>query len=217
MSELPHAEQKWLDAWHEGPVRLRWHHIPLQVGDVAPDLELVDHTGKQVRLSSFWKDGPAVLLFWRHFGCSCGLDRATRLEAEYSQYVDVGASVVIIGQADPDRSADYRERNRILCPILSDPDRNAYRAFDLLDGTPSQILFDAPDEFLRRESAAGEGLAAARHGTEIASVDSPWQLPGEFVINTDGIVQLAYRYQYCEDWPDPRVLTAAIRFGGAPS
>jgi hypothetical protein len=28
-------------------------------------------------------------------------------------------------------------------------------------------------------------------------------------------VQLAYRYQYCEDWPDPRVLTAAIRFGGA--
>ena len=215
MSTLPQAEQKWLDAWHQGPLRLRWDRIPLQIGDSAPDLELTDHTGQLVRLSTFWTDRPAVLLFWRHSGCSCGLDRAARLEAEYSKYIDAGASVVIIGQADPDRSAEYRERNRIVCPILSDPERVAYRAFDLLDGTPSQILFDAPDSFLRRDAAAGEQLAAARHGTEIASVDSPWQLPGEFVISSDGKVQLAYRYQYCEDWPDPRVLTAAIRFGGA--
>ncbi|MDJ0334955.1 hypothetical protein QMG83_06935 [Salinibacterium sp. G-O1] len=73
---------------------------------------------------------------------------------------------------------------------------------------------DAPDPMIRCEAAAGEELAAARHGTEQAFVDSPWQLPGEFVIDSAGIVQLAYRYQYCKDWPDPRVLTAAIRFGG---
>jgi hypothetical protein len=42
-------------------------------------------------------------------------------------------------------------------------------------------------------------------------VDSPWQMPGEFVVDGDGIIRLAYRYQYCEDWPDPRVLTAAVR------
>ncbi len=35
------------------------------------------------------------------------------------------------------------------------------------------------------------------------------------MIDAAGTVQLAYRYQHCEDWPDPRVLTAAIRFGGA--
>jgi hypothetical protein len=42
-------------------------------------------------------------------------------------------------------------------------------------------------------------------------VDSPWQLPGEFVVDRGGTIRLAYRYQYCEDFPDWLVLAAAIR------
>ena len=216
VEELAQAEQDWLDAWHAGPQRLRWDRVPLQIGDSAPDLDLTDHTGAAVSLSTFWANGPALILFWRHFGCSCGRERAARLTAEYGTYRELGTSVVIIGQAGPERSADYRAVNSLECAVLSDPDRTSYRAFDLLDGTPAQVVFDAPESMLRCEAAAGEQLAADRHGTERASVDSPWQLPGEFVIDSAGIVQLAYRYQYCEDWPDPRVLTAAIRFGGAP-
>ena len=211
------AEQQWLDAWHRGPQRTRWDRIPLQVGDAAPDLTLPDHTGEMVQLSSLWSESPAVVLFWRHFGCSCGHDRAARLKDEHAQYTEAGASMIVIGQGEPARAAEYRERTGIPCPMLCDPDRAAYHAFDLLEGTTAQVLFDAPDEFLRRDAAAGESLAASRHGTERAAVDSPWQLPGEFVIGRGGIVQLAYRYQYCEDWPDPRVLTAAIRFGAAGS
>ncbi|WP_166879032.1 peroxiredoxin-like family protein [Salinibacterium sp. ZJ450] len=212
--QIEAAEREWLDAWHRGPERLRWDRVPLQLGDPAPDLELLDHTGESVHLATFWEQSPALLLFWRHFGCSCGLDRAARLTAEYDQYLDAGASVVVIGQGEPARAAEYRDRTGIPCPILCDPDRASYRSFDLLEGTSAQILFDSPDEFLRCDPAAGESLAASRHGTSRATVDSPWQLPGEFVIGHGGVVQLAYRYQYCEDWPDPRVLTAAIRFGG---
>lgn len=211
--EQHNAEQEWLDAWHRGPQRVRWDGVPLQVGDVAPDIEMPDHNGEMVRLSTFWAQSTALVLFWRHFGCSCGHDRAARLKAEYSQYTDAGASVVVIGQGEPSRSAQYRERTGIPCPILCDPDRAVYQAFDLLEGTTAQVLFDAPDEFLRCEADAGEALAASRLGTDRAAVDSPWQLPGEFVIGRGGVVHLAYRYQYCEDWPDPRVLTAAIRFG----
>jgi len=36
-------------------------------------------------------------------------------------------------------------------------------------------------------------------------------LPGEFVVDNKGVVRLAYRYQYCEDWPNPLVLVAAIK------
>ena len=42
-------------------------------------------------------------------------------------------------------------------------------------------------------------------------VDHPWLLPGEFVIDREGAIRLAYRYQYCEDFPNPLVLTTAIR------
>ncbi len=42
-------------------------------------------------------------------------------------------------------------------------------------------------------------------------VDDPWRAMGEYVIGMDGRVRLAYAYQYCEDFPDPRVLTAAAQ------
>jgi peroxiredoxin len=213
--ELADAEQQWLDIWARGPQRVRWDRIPLQIGDSAPDLELLDHTGTPTRLSTLWHDGPAVIMFWRHFGCSCGRDRAGRLRAEYAALVELGATVTIVGQAAPERSRAYREQNEIPCAILSDPDEDAYRAFDVLEGTAAQVVYDASDELLACDLTAGVELAASRHGTVRASVDNPFLLPAEFVV-IDGIVQLAYRYQYCEDFPDPRVVTAAVRFGGAP-
>jgi hypothetical protein len=81
----------------------------------------------------------------------------------------------------------------------------------LLDGMPSQIVFGAPDAFLQCDYEAGVKLQESRRGTERAVVDSPWQLPGEFVVDRLGIIRLAYRYQYCEDWPNPLVLIGAIK------
>jgi len=33
----------------------------------------------------------------------------------------------------------------------------------------------------------------------------------EYVVGKNGIVRLAYRYQYCEDIPNPLVMIAAIK------
>jgi len=210
-SMMEKAESAWLSRWKAGPTRLRWDRIPLQVGDRAPDLELADQSGMPTHLNRFWANGPALLLFWRHFGCSCGIDRAKRLRDEYDSYTALGAAVVVIGQGEPERAAVFAQRHSLACPVLCDPEFRAYRAYDLLEGKPSQVVFDAPDEFLRREFAAGAKLAGSRHGTDRAAVDSPWQLPGEFVVDRSGTIRLAYRYQYCEDWPNPLVLIAALK------
>ncbi|MFN2119950.1 MAG: peroxiredoxin-like family protein [Anaerolineales bacterium] len=203
--------QQWLDKWVNGPTRLRWERIPLQAGDAAPDLALPDYEGKQHRLSEAWSGGPGLLLFWRHYGCSCGRERAARLQEEYGRYVELGAHVLIMGYGDPARAAEYARRNRIPCPILCDPGFEAYKAYDVLEGKPSQVVFDAEDGHLRCEVDAWRNLVDSRQGTERAIVANPWQLPGEFVIDQRGVVRLAYRYQYCEDWPDPRVLYSAIK------
>ena len=205
------AEERWKAAWRAGPTRLRWEAVPVQPGDPAPDAALVDHDGRTVTLSSLWNGRPALLLFWRHFGCSCGMDRASRLRDELAGYRDAGAEVVIIGQGEPARAARYRERQGLDVPILCDPDRATYAAYGLLQGTTAQILFDAPDPFLRCDPDAGMELAASRHGTDRALVDDPWQLPGEFVVGPDGRIAHAHRYQWCEDYPDPRVNLAALR------
>lgn len=205
------AETRWKVGWAAGPTRLRWTTLPPQVGDLAPDAVLSDHEGTATSLFSSWGERPVLLLFWRHFGCSCGMDRAARLRAELADYRAGGGEVVIIGQGEPERAARYRELQRLDVSILCDPDRSTYEAFGLLQGTTAQILFDAPDAFLRCEPQAGMELAASRHGTDRALVDDPFQLPGEFVIGSDGIIAYAHRYGWCEDYPDPGVHVAAIR------
>ena len=209
--QIKAAESEWLDLWKQGPTRLRWTEVPLQVGDLAPDFELKDTSGKLVHLSDFWSNGPALILFWRHYGCSCGVDRAKLLQNEYADYIKLGASVVVIGQGDPERSKDYSEKHDIPCPVLCDPTYRVYEAYDLLEGKPSQIIYDAPDEYLRIDYETGAQLQQSRQGTEGALVDSPWQLPGEFVVDQSGIIRLAHRYQHCEDWPNPSILIPAIK------
>ena len=191
---------------------MRWTRIPLQVGDRAPSFELPDSRGKVVELESFWSDRPALILFWRHYGCGCGIDRAHLLKEEHDGYTGAGANLVIIGQGEPPRAAAYAEKYDLPpVPILSDPAFRVYKAFGLVEGKESQILFDAPEEFLDRDYEAGVKLAEARREAGRPLVDNSWLLPGEFVVDRAGIVRLAYRYNYCEDFPDPRVLVAAIR------
>lgn len=109
-AQVQAAEQEWLDGWKNGPTRLCWSTLPPQIGDQAPDFELQDASGQLVHLHDFWQDRPAFLLFWRHYGCGCGLVRASRLQQEYAAYTEAGATVVIIGQGEPERTAAYAQK-----------------------------------------------------------------------------------------------------------
>jgi hypothetical protein len=40
----------------------------VKVGGKAPDLDVLDTKGREIPLSSFWADRPAVLALLRHFG-----------------------------------------------------------------------------------------------------------------------------------------------------
>jgi len=214
--QMKAAEKEWEEGWRLGPQRVRWLTTPPQVGDSAPDFSLTDSNNMPTRLSNLWQAKPLLVLFWRHFGCSCGVDRAGRLQKEYTDYKAAGGSVIVIGQGEPERARAYAEKYGLPCPILCDPNFQAYEAFGLLEGTPAQILFDAPEALLARDYSAGMKMVEERRTLGRPMVDSPWQLPGEFVIDRDGIIRLAYRYNFCEDWPDARVLTAALRDAAKP-
>jgi peroxiredoxin len=206
------ADQEWRATYRRGPSRLRWTKLPPQMGDRAPDLELQDMTGRPVHLRDFWRDRPALLLFWRQYGCSCGIERASRLQQEYQGYRNAGAQIVIVGQGEPARATAYAQRyNLPPCPILCDPTFRAYQAYGLLEGTPIQVTYDAPEEIWRGDQTAAMQLADARRAAGRPLVDSPWQLPGEFVIRPGGAIALVYRYQYCDNFPHPLLLTVAIR------
>lgn len=201
------AEAEWLEGWTRGPTEDLGSLLP--PGTPAPTMDLEDDTGKLVPLSDMWADSPALIMFWRHFGCTCGHDRARRLIDELDTYEKAGLRPVIVCQGEPERTAEYRARYGIPVPMLCDPQHSAYRAFGVGQWAVEQVLFDAPAEYWAHPRALGVEFQNGRREEGRPPVDDPWRAAAEFVIGSDGVIRLAYAYQYCEDFPDPRVLTTA--------
>ncbi len=201
------AEADWLRRWTTGPTEPE--SLPLTRGAQAPDLTLLDDGGRQRRLSEFWTGQPALLMFWRHFGCGCGVDRAARLKAEWSAYEAAGLSPVIIGQGEPARAAQYRREHGLAGPILCDPEHLAYGAYGVGQWPVERILFDAPPEYWGHPHELGASLQNDRRASGRPLVDDPWRAAAEFVIGTNGRIRLTHAYQHCEDFPDARVLTTS--------
>lgn len=205
------AEAEWLAGWTSGPVEAEGSG--LAIGTAAPDLVLADHTGTSRTLSEFWSQGPALVLFWRHFGCGCGAERAGRLIKEHAALREAGLEPVIIGQGEAARAAAYRDLHGLPCPVLCDPQHEAYRAWGIGQWPVERVLFDAPREYWDHPYDLGVAFQDERRSQGKPPVDDPWRAVAEFVVGVDGTVLLPYAYQYCEDFPDVRVLTTAARRG----
>lgn len=124
-----------------------------------------------------------------------------------------GARVHLIGQGEPERTAAVAARRGYPAPVWCDPDRTAYAAYGVLQGTPPQVLHDFA--WHGGDEALAEAMGrSARRGTERALMDDPWQLPAEFVVGTGGRIVLAHRAQFCEDFPATGVLLGAIASAG---
>jgi peroxiredoxin len=202
------AEQRWMEGWLAGPTL---EGSPLRRGARAPDVEVLDADGRRISLATVWEEGPALVLLWRHLGCGCGTERAQRLREEHAAYVEAGLNVVIVAPAEVERVAVYKARNEIPVPILADPGYTAHRAFGLGHWSLEQALYDAPDEFCDLGEATGRKFQEERKAQGRPLVDDPWMQSGEFVVATDGTIRVAYLYNYCADYPDPRVFTTAGR------
>jgi len=203
------AEAEWLQRWSSGPTEALGNG--LAAGALAPDLALADHTGRTRRLSEFWSDGPALVMFWRHFGCGCGLARAQLLIDALPAYRAAGLTPVIIAQGEPARAAAYRTARDIPCPILCDPDHEAYRAYGVGQWPAERILYDAPAEFWEHPRQLGVDFQAGRRAEGRPLVDDPWRQAMELVVGRNGRVRLTYAYQDCEDFPRTSLLTAAAQ------
>lgn len=202
------AERRWMDNWLAGPTI---EGRPLRRGDTAPDPKLLDTEGNSVSLSSTWVDAPALILLWRHLGCGCGIERASRLREEIASYLEAGLNVVIAAPGEPERVASYHHSYDVPAQMLADPDYTAHKSFGLGHWSEEQVLYDAPPEYCEHGEQIGIEFQAERRAEGRPLVDDPWMQSGEFLVDTDGVIRVAYAYNYCEDYPDPRIYLTAAR------
>ena len=151
----------------------------LQVGDQAPDITLPDAQGQQVRLADLWKEGMAVLIFYRGGWCPyCNLE----LRA-WQQQLDVlaklGGKLVAISPQTPDNSLSTAEKNELAFPVLSDSSLNAANGFG--------IAFEMLQPLIDVYTKAGNDLPV-RNG------NGRWvlPLPATYVIGRDGRILFAH-------------------------
>ncbi len=208
MALVMSAERRWMDNWVAGPSH---EGDPVRRGDAAPDLELTAEDGSRVALSRSWEERPALVMLWRHLGCGCGIERIERLRDEYDSYIESGLNVVVVAPGEIQRVLAYKERYELPAPVLADPDYGTHRAFGLSHWSREQVLYDAPEEFCSLSPEIGESFQEARRREGRPLVDDPWMQSGEFVVDRDGLVRVAYLYNYCSDYPDARIFTTAAR------
>lgn len=167
--------------------------MTLTPGQAAPDVDLYKADGAVVALSSYWQTRLVVLSFLRHFGCQFCRELITKLRAAYPDFVERRAAVITISQGTPAQAAHFGNMFRIPFPILADPTRQAYRAYQVSEGTMSQFN-PALAYNMAKQAVHGNlpGISDHMRAMTGSNGSSLAQLGGTFVIDQRGIIRYVH-------------------------
>ncbi len=91
------------------------------VGETAPDADLLDTAGAPYRLSAAWAAGPALLVFYPGDDTAVCTRQLCEYRDHWGEFTRRGVAVVGINPAGVDRHRGFRERHAFPFPILADP------------------------------------------------------------------------------------------------
>ncbi|MDB5393333.1 MAG: alkyl hydroperoxide reductase/Thiol specific antioxidant/Mal allergen [Rhodospirillales bacterium] len=164
-----------------------------QIGDKAPEFELVDPDGRSVRSADLLMQGPLVLTFYRGVWCPyCNMELQALQEALPALEAG-GAKLIAISPQTPVNSRKSVRQNKLSFPILSDSGGRVAEAFGL--------RFALPDYMVALYKSFKNDLPAFNG-------DPSWTLPmpGRYVIGTDGVIAYAEVNPDYTRRPDPSEL-----------
>ncbi|MGD1917082.1 MAG: SelL-related redox protein [Phycisphaerales bacterium] len=151
-----------------------------------------DQHGKTLREISDAR--PALALLVRHSGCTFCKEALADLAQQREAIEREGLAIVVVSMSEPEslaKSASVAGLGDV--HLVSDPQRDLYRALELGRGTFGQLF--GPSVWWR-------GAMATMRGNLAGGLDGDgFQMPGAFVLHKGGIVR-AYRHQTAADRPD---------------
>lgn len=114
-----------------------------------------------------------------------------------------GAQVMLVGMGTPEESSAFEMKFDIPFPLISDPKMQLYKAFGLKRVSTLELL---------SPSVAFKGILAMTKGHTIGiPIGDVRQLPGVFIINTNGRVVYSYFARDPSDHPDPDTILEALK------
>lgn len=149
-------------------------------GTVAPNPRVYDVNGTARPLLDFLGPHLTAFIFVRHLGCIFCREQVKDLRANATALAGAGVQVVIVSPATPQQSAAFARDFAVPFPVLSDPAREAYRAFGFFEGTVGQLL--NPHIIARSMQAVARGALPGRRS------GNSRQLPGAVLVDSTGTI-----------------------------
>jgi len=120
------------------------------------------------------------------------------LRREKDAFDRLGASVVLVGLGSVEQTAAFKEQFDVPFPMIADPDKRLFEAFRLKQASAGALL--SAKMVFRGVAAMAKG-----HGIGVPKGDVR-QLPGVFIIDTDGGILFSHHADGPADHPAPDVL-----------
>lgn len=167
-------------------------------GVKAPEIDVTLSTGEVVPLRSLYEKDRLLLVFLRHFGCIFCREYVSQLKSLGS------ANVVFVTLGRPEQAEEFKRAMGSPHRFLCDPNKELHRHFNLQRGGMAQMF---------KPSVVVRGIKAMSSGHGVGGpVGDPWQMPGVFLVETDGTVTWEYYSQDAAD--NPAVDLVEERLGG---
>ncbi|MEO0511908.1 MAG: peroxiredoxin-like family protein [Planctomycetota bacterium] len=171
--------------------------IGLGIGTSAPDATLFDAEGSEVALTSFYENGPVVVVFYRGGWCTYCNQSLAAWQSQIDSLTEAGGTLVAISPEKPDETATTQEKAAASFTILSDAN------FEAADGFKLRFRLEENTITAYR----GYGIDLAEH-----NANGEWELPhsGTFVIDRDGVIRWASASEDYSVRPDPAEVIAFV-------
>ncbi len=104
----------------------------VDVGSNAPDFTLLEEPGRSITLSDELMKGTVVLVFYPADFTRVCTEELCLFRDALAEYNDLGANVLGISVDGIFSHAEFKEKNRIQFPLLSDWEKTVIRAYDVV-------------------------------------------------------------------------------------
>jgi len=154
---------------------------------IVPDVKVQMSSGEVVPLASLYASERLALVFLRHLGCIFCREHVAQLR----RLKDLNIVFVTLGTIE--QTEAFRTKMQSPHRFICDPDKSLYQHFELPKGGLTQMI--SPQVFVRAIGATLQGHRNAR------SDGDPLQMPGVFIIDTDGQIIWQHAARHAADNP----------------
>lgn len=152
----------------------------LKAGTKAPDFVALNYEGNPVQLSSLYKQGPVVLLFYRGGWCYYCNIQLRQFQAKLDEFKKYNASLIAVSVDKPLKAAETVKSLSLGFDVISDRQTSILKSYNLIYQVPAELNEKYKNQYnIDLEAASGRA-------------DHVISIPATYIIGQTGTIVFAY-------------------------